>query len=113
MNPGTFTRGGGSNRPDVEPSDPHLDLLKTRFEAFLQFHKKQPVLLRPRDIDEYLNQLVAIDESRMLPLAFENLRFVGRGTESHAELMDHIAVKFLGNQRAIVKPQRQINLVSA
>ncbi len=105
--------GRHSDCLDIKRRDPDVDLLEAGFQPLLQLHENLPIALTGSDVDEHLNKLIAVDSSTVFPLAFDYLQLVRHGAEALTQFMYQFAVQFLWNRRSVVKPPREINLVSA
>ena len=108
-----FTRGDDSDRSDVEPGDPHFDLLKSRFQLLLELNEEPLRFGRARRIDENANDFITVNLAAILPLATDDLCFERHGTVARAQFAQRVADHLVGDGGSVIKPLRKQDLESA
>ena len=113
MNRQTFPSGDASDRPDIEPCDPHFDLLKPRFQRLLELDEEVLRVRRARRIDENPHHFIAKNDAAIFPLAANHLRLVRHGSKGSAEFPQGQNEKTFRNLGAVIEPPGQQDLESA
>lgn len=93
--------------------DPDIQLLEPAFQLFFIGREKEPVLRRVRHIDEEARQAVPVDDSFLLPGASNGLRLPRSCAKARAQIHEGFDQQAFRHGRAIVKEQRQQDLVAA
>jgi hypothetical protein len=89
---------------------PDVDLLELDSGAFLEFLEELTTLSNVGSVNEYANQIIAIQLLFLTPHSLDRLCLAGNSAESLLKLDQCFRDEIVGDRTTIIEPPRQKNL---